>query len=51
MTYVGCPESKRYKHKKIFKKDLLTKLIGGKKLNTYFYLFFYIIITFVKALV
>jgi len=51
MTYIGCPESKRYKHNKIFKKDLLTKFSEKKTLNTYLYLFLYIITTFVKALV
>ena len=51
MTYVGRPESKRYKHNKIFKKDILTKLNEKKNLNTYLYLFFYIITTFVKAMV
>jgi len=39
MTYVGRPESKRYKHNKIFKKDILTKLNEKKTLThtfTYF---------------
>jgi hypothetical protein len=34
MTYVGHPESKRYKYNKFFKKDLLIKS-SEKTLNTY----------------
>jgi len=51
MTYVGHPERKRYKCNKILKKDLLTKLSEKKNFNTYRYLFFYIITTFLKAFV